>query len=362
LAWDPLWNNTTDLRFELQNLQVSLSDYTNARNLDDHILHVGDYVASLPGNNGATLDAIRTLVGQELIIPVWDGFQNPISWDRPAAFHISSFARVRIRDDSPYWIDLTSNDPKVWATYLGPVDLVQCPYLTLAKSGPPTAAANSPITYTLTLTNSGNLTATNLVITDAVPANATYLGGGTLAGNVVSWTVPSLAVGSSLTRTFSVTASQTITNNDYRVSSAEEVSATGTVSVVTSIAPNLTIIKSGPTSVPANRPITYTLQVHNNGGLAANLILTDTLPAAATYITGGTLLGNVVSWTVPSLPFGSSLTRTFNVTATQTITNNDYRVSADGGVSAAGLVAVVTHVTVTNSEPARVYLPVILKN
>jgi uncharacterized repeat protein (TIGR01451 family) len=227
LAWDPTWNNSSDLMAELQNPQLSLSDYTHPLNSNDHTLEVGDYVKSLAGNNSSVQTQVETLVGQELIIPVWDNFTNsPI-----AAYHISSFARVRI--DSSSDINLVNLNPEILAIYLGQATREQCSSLALTKSGPGTAKVGNPITYTLTLTNNSSFTTTNLVITDAIPANASYLSGGTLVGNVVSWTVPTLPVSSTLTRTFSVTASQTITNSDYRVSADGNFSAAGAISVVT---------------------------------------------------------------------------------------------------------------------------------
>ncbi len=121
------------------------------------------------------------------------------------------------------------------------------------------------------------------------------------------------------------------------------------------------ISKSGPTLVAPGQLVTYTLAVTNHLTIPmTNVILTDTLPAGATYVSGGTLIGDVVSWTVPNLAAGTALTRQFMVTTTATITNDDYRVSADGGYSATGSIAVVTQVPVPieglqaiNSSPTR---------
>ena len=60
-------------------------------------------------------------------------------------------------------------------------------YLMISKGGPPAVDAPGPITYTLTVTNSGTYTASNLVITDSIPSGASYVSGGTQVGNVVSW-------------------------------------------------------------------------------------------------------------------------------------------------------------------------------
>ena len=106
--------------------------------------------------------------------------------------------------------------------------------MNIRKSGPATAIVRSPITYTLEVANGGlPVTLTTVVITDVLPTGSSYVSGGTLVGDVISWTVPSLAVGETITRQFVVTATETITNSDYGVSASEGFSATASRSVVT---------------------------------------------------------------------------------------------------------------------------------
>jgi uncharacterized repeat protein (TIGR01451 family) len=113
------------------------------------------------------------------------------------------------------------------------------PNLTIAKSGPATAIANQPLTYTLTITNLGPAPATNVTITDTIPAGATYLGSGMQMGGVVSWTLPSLVAGSVTQTTFVVSASEPITNSEYGVRAAGGYEALGAGAVVTWIEPGL---------------------------------------------------------------------------------------------------------------------------
>jgi uncharacterized repeat protein (TIGR01451 family) len=122
--------------------------------------------------------------------------------------------------------------------------------------------------------------------------------------------------------------------------------------------PDLAIAKSViPTQATPEQPITYTLAVFNTGGLATNLVITDALPAGANYVSGGTRVGNVVSWTAASLPFSASMQVTFVVTAADTITNDDYWVSADGNVSAVGQEPVVVMVGIPAISAAKTVKP-----
>jgi uncharacterized repeat protein (TIGR01451 family) len=111
------------------------------------------------------------------------------------------------------------------------------PVLAIDKSGPGTADPGTPIIYTLTITNTGWTTATTVVVTDVVPTGADYVSGGTLMpGDVVSWTVPSLAqLGGSAQVQFVVTATETIANSVYGVSCKQGASAMGTEDIVTTI-------------------------------------------------------------------------------------------------------------------------------
>lgn len=81
----------------------------------------------------------------------------------------------------------------------------------ISKAAPVQVAPGSLFTYTITVANTLGYTLTNVVITDAVPALATFayaLDGGIVGSGVVTWTLPGLANGSSLDVRFAVTATQ----------------------------------------------------------------------------------------------------------------------------------------------------------
>lgn len=118
--------------------------------------------------------------------------------------------------------------------------------------------------------------------------------------------------------------------------------------------PRLSISGSAPVAVQSGAPITTTFTIHNTGvATATNLLITNTLPISAFYISGGTRVGNVVSWTLGSLPPSASVTFSHVITAASTLVNRDYRVSATGGHSAIG------GPIVTFIDPQQVYLPLL---
>jgi uncharacterized repeat protein (TIGR01451 family) len=234
--------------------------------------------------------------------------------------------------------------------------------LSIHKTGPATADPGQAITYTLRVTNSGTYTASAIVISDALPIGAHYVGGGTLMpGDVVSWSLASLAGGAQAQVQFVVTATATVVNSAYGVTCAEGVSALGTGDVVTVIgSPELLISKAGPATAIPGQLITYTLTITNYGTApATGLVISDVLPLGAEYVGGGTLLlGDVVRWTVASLAGGGAQAQVqFAVTAMGTITNAVYGVTCAEGALAVGSEPVVTAV-----QQWTIYLPAVLRS
>ena len=108
------------------------------------------------------------------------------------------------------------------------------PDLTIEKHGPATAVSGQPFTYTLTVANHGALTATNLLISDVLPAGVTYLAGGALIGNVVQWQVAELGgYGQKVDVTLAVSAQDDVLNGEYGVSATGGASAQGSTAVTT---------------------------------------------------------------------------------------------------------------------------------
>lgn len=127
---------------------------------------------------------------------------------------------------------------------------------------------------------------------------------------------------------------------------ADLVSDIETIPIYTTSGPDLSLTKTAPAVALAGDSIEYILTIANNGATAAgNLTISDTLPDGATYLGGGNLTGNTVTWTIPALDgYGSTAQVSFFVSAEETITNSNYSAVADGGAGATGNPAVTTQI------------------
>jgi Flp pilus assembly protein TadG len=120
LSWNPGQNPATDyLENEIDYPQMAITQYINAHDSADTSLSIGDYIRSMRGNhsgiNPESDPRLDALVGQEIVIPVWDDFASD------DAYRVHSFIRIRLtRKEDDGGIELTSNDPLIEATYLGP--------------------------------------------------------------------------------------------------------------------------------------------------------------------------------------------------------------------------------------------------
>jgi uncharacterized repeat protein (TIGR01451 family) len=215
------------------------------------------------------------------------------------------------------------------------------PILLLSKETlPDPPGSNREMTYILTLLNAGSL-ATDLVVTDTVPAGTTYVRGGSEADGVVTWNWPRLDTATSAQFTFTVYISDVadipVVNSDYGVCSAEGVCQPG--KVLTSLSGPPTFEVFAEVDPVAHKPgggegtaVTPTLTVHNAGpGSALDamavfyfdrlsiqssnfVIITDTGVPAPTPLPEGPDCGNKCKsyiW-IGDLAYGETITFTAN--------------------------------------------------
>lgn len=119
--------------------------------------------------------------------------------------------------------------------------------------------------------------------------------------------------------------------------------------------PILAIGKRGPATAEPGEWITYTLTITNNGhSTASGVEVRDTIPAGATYVTGGDNQAGVVYWDLPQLAAHTSAEVTFVVSADRPVANGEYGASCPDCFPAVGDVIVFTNA-------GKIYMPLIFK-
>lgn len=184
------------------------------------------------------------------------------------------------------------------------------------------------IRYTITISNNGSITATNVAVTDILPVGLTYVAGIPATGiwNSPIWTINSLAAGETevliidakvdqgtagqnLTNTISNTQDQLDTN--FTSDDLEETIVVGASDLVTVKTVDNTAPDEGDT-------IVYTLTVTNNGlSDATGVSLVDHLPFGVTYVSddgAGSYSDATSVWSIGDIPFGASVS--LNIVAT----------------------------------------------
>lgn len=187
------------------------------------------------------------------------------------------------------------------------------------------ANVGDTVTYTITLTNSGNVAANNVVLTDAIPAGTTFVPGSLVGATgtppTLTLTNP-IAANGTATITFDVLIGNSLPGSNplensvvatftYMVNPAEPNSVSGTAiggPAITQVnTAKLVITKSADKFISyINDIITYQISVKNTGNVSAdNIVLTDLLPTGVSYVAGSLVVSVPYSGTLDS---GLSLT------------------------------------------------------
>jgi uncharacterized repeat protein (TIGR01451 family) len=213
---------------------------------------------------------------------------------------------------------------------------------------PPPIVTTSNVTFTLTVTNYGPSSATNIVVTDTLPMGTTLMGTTASQGIVttngsgqVVWTITSLTYGASATLSLVVRANVTgVISNAATVATDTtgpnspsynpgDKSASASATVVAPSADLALSLVGAPDPVLLGNYLTYTITISNGGpATAAGLTLVDQLPPGASFVSA-TPAGYIVAGQLVTFPnlgnLGSGLLTTATIvvqpTAAATITN-----------------------------------------
>ncbi len=223
--------------------------------------------------------------------------------------------------------------------------------LSISKTAPSNVLAGDPISYTLTVTNSGPDTANNVSVTDVLEPGHTFSsasGTGWTCGEVsltVTCTATTLAVGTAPAITIAANAPatpQTFTNIANVSSSNDSNNANDSGSAIVTVDPlqaDLELSAFGPGSPLAqSTAFTFTFDVHNYGPqTASNVVFTANVPATLTYdvavpdsggcgFAGGTItcnLGNIGSGATISIAVDLFTTTTAGTHTVDALVNAD---------------------------------------
>lgn len=237
------------------------------------------------------------------------------------------------------------------------VIVAAAPDLRITKSdGGVSVSPGNIVTHTLGYTNTGNIGATNVTITETVPANTTF---NAAASAPTGWSCPNgspsgtvctvnvgVVAGSGGTGTarFAVTVNSSLPAGTTQIANTATIGDDGTngadanpgnnsssdTTPIIGTAPDLRVIKSdGGVSAMPGGVVAYTLTYTNTGNVTATgVVITETVPANTTFT-------------------GSGWACTPNNNAGSTCTLNVGTVAGNGGTGAASFV-----VTIANALPA----------
>ncbi len=205
--------------------------------------------------------------------------------------------------------------------------------LSIVKSdNPDPVTVGGTLTYTLVVNNAGPSSAAGVTVTDTLPAGVTFVSATppqASGPNPLTWSLGTLAVGASRTLTVVVTvdpATSGVITNTATVGSPtpdpDPTDNTSTITTTVSTLADLSLVKvSNVPTVTIGSNVIYTIIVNNAGpGIATNVSVSDTLPAAVTFVSAtpspGAYNPATGLWTVGTIANGASATLQITVTVT----------------------------------------------
>jgi basic membrane protein A len=183
---------------------------------------------------------------------------------------------IGTRDGEGQSLDTEANVLTAWLmgfSRFGTLSVRSEPVFEIDKTYTGSRVAGTPVTYTLSVVNTGDADATAVELEDNVPEHLTWSGGGTLELNRVRWYIEAITASGGtgvgqFTAVLPCTASLAIVNDDYRVvSSAQGVTSTAGPPVnFTVIPPTITVgITYTPLSPVAGDTVYFTATATTNG-------------------------------------------------------------------------------------------------
>jgi len=259
-----------------------------------------------------------------------------------------SAIRVDPTDGCTFWYTTEYVPAGGQQTHVGAVRFPTCnpADMAITKTGPATATAGGPITYTITVTNNGPSTATNVIVTDHLPvqflnssafqcfqsgfATVTCDFGTMTSGASITFTIQG-QVPSNVTSTTTITNTATVAADQLDPDTSNNQASVQTTVLVSADLQVLKTCKPDTTSAIAGSNAVCAIQVNNLGPSdAQNAVLTDSILGSTpfTVISAVSSVGictpstiaspvsnAVISCPLGTVPAGSGATITVTFTA-----------------------------------------------
>jgi uncharacterized repeat protein (TIGR01451 family) len=209
--------------------------------------------------------------------------------------------------------------------------------LSIDKTASPNpVVAGNTLTYTLTVSNAGPSDATGVVVTDPLPSGTTFVSasnGGTLVGSTVTWTIASIAAGSSVSLSLVVEVDEDVEGSLSNTATVDSLVADpdpsdDTDSIGVTVEPpdtpvaDLSVEKVADDAKPSiGQVVTYTITISNGGpadatGIEVDEVLPDGLEYLSSKATQGDYDPETGSWDVGDLAVGDEATLTLKAEVT----------------------------------------------
>ena len=179
------------------------------------------------------------------------------------------------------------------------------PAISLTKDGGSAMYIGGERDYTITATNTGEATLTGVTITDTIPDGLSYVtsdNGGTIADNVVTWNVGSLAVEESATVSVTLmgdSAAEVTNQANVTTDQGAQAEATFDVTILSAAGAHVGITdRNDPLGIGDETEIDITLRNQSTTTSLTNVSLTVSIPTQLEIVSaeGGSISGQQVTY------------------------------------------------------------------
>ncbi len=193
---------------------------------------------------------------------------------------------------------------------------VVSPALSVSKTGPASMLVNTPFDYIATVSNTGDGVASNVMLTDTLPAGLQFVSANPAAmadGQTVSWSLGSLQPGASRSVTVTVMGVARGEQENTVTASADGGVEPATARATTSVTvPAISLEKAGRSALFIGNQATYELTATNTGDSELTAVtITETIPNGMSYVSSNPTAmvnGSQLTWQVGGLAVGAETT------------------------------------------------------